>query len=212
MLETPKIRNAERSKDTILEAATSLFAQHGFEATTIQVIAEVAGVARGTPSYFFGSKEKLFQAVLERESQKATLVIPNTLEHLGIDPLGATLSPDVFISVLVDTYLDFLDTNPKFLRLIQWTALERPQLMQGVQNHWQTILQANHAARMVWSDASQEDIKQLTLSVIGICSFHFFFGDVIGQHLGIEPRTPAFLQKRKEHIKLFLLAALQGIH
>jgi TetR/AcrR family transcriptional regulator len=206
MLETPKLRNADRSKDTILQAATSLFSQHGFEATTMQMVAEKASVARGTPSYFFVSKEKLFQAVLERESQKATLVVPDTLEQLG-----SNSSPEMFISILVDTYLDFLNDNPTFLRLIQWTALERPQLMQDVNNHWQTILQANQAARMVWVNASEDDIKHLTLSVIGMCSFHFFFGDVIGQHLDINPNTAEFLQKRKEHIRLFLLSALKGI-
>jgi TetR/AcrR family transcriptional regulator len=206
MLETPKLRDADRSKDTILASATALFAQNGFKATTMHMIAETANVARGTPSYFFQSKEKLFQAVLERESQKATLVVPSTLAQLGSHP-----DPERFISILVDTYLDFLHDNPTFLRLIQWTALEHPQLIKDVNHHWQTILQANQAARMVWTNASEDDLKHLTLSVIGMCSFHFFFGDVIGQHLDIEPNTPEFLQKRKEHVKLFLRSTLKGI-
>jgi TetR/AcrR family transcriptional regulator len=201
-----KIRDAERSKEAILESANQVFAQKGFEATTIQMIAEAASVARGTPSYFFGSKEKLFQAVLERESQSAKLVVPSTLEQLGSTP-----EPQVFISVLVDFYLDFLASHPRYLRLIQWTALERSHLMQDVQSHWQTILQANQAASMIWTTTSNpEDIKHLTLSVIGMCTFHFFFGDVIGPHLEINPRDPAFLQARKDHLKLFLTAALRG--
>ncbi len=206
MTESPKSRNAEYSKQTILAVATLLFSQHGFEATTMQMIAEAASLARGTPSYFFKSKEKLFQAVLEHESQKATLVVPQVLEKLGQNP-----NPETFISLLVDTYLDFLEANPTFLRLIQWTALEHPQLIQHVQNHWQSILQASQAARMVWISASHEDIKQLTLTVIGMCSFHFFFGEVIGQHLDIQANSANFLQQRKNHIKQFLLAALKGI-
>ena len=206
MINTLKIRDAERSKEAILESATYIFAQKGFEATTIQMIAETASVARGTPSYFFGSKEKLFQAVLERESQSAKRVVPDSLKQLGENP-----EPQVFISVLVDFYLDFLEGHPRYLRLIQWTALERPQFMKDVQSHWQTILQANQAASMIWVNTSNpEDIKHLTLSVIGMCTFHFFFGDVIAPHLEINLHDQAFLQSRKNHLKLFLTAAFRG--
>jgi TetR/AcrR family transcriptional regulator len=207
MTKIPKSRDAVSSKEAILEASTQLFAQKGFEATTIGMIAETAGVARGTPSYFFGSKEKLFQAVLERESQSAKLVIPASFEQLQ-----GNLEPQVLISVLVDFYLDFLASHPRYLRLLQWTALERPQLMQDVQSHWQTMIQANQAVSMIWSTASNpEDIKHLTLSVIGMCSFHFFFGDVIAPHLDINPHDETFLQARKDHLKLFLTAALRGM-
>ena len=133
-------------------------------------------------------------------------MVPQALEQLSSNP-----SPEAFIALLIDTYLDFLNSNPRFLRLIQWTALERPELIKNVQNHWQTILQANHAARMVWTTASDDDIKHLTLSVIGICTFHFFFGGVIKYHLGIEPSHPTFLAIRKAHVKQLLLAALKGV-
>lgn len=197
-----KTRDAERSKQIILASASHLFSRHGFEATTMQMIAETAGVARGTPSYFFKSKGNLFQSVLEFESQNATLVVPQIKVQLKTNS-----DPERFISLLVDTSMDFLNANPTFLRLIQWTALERPQLIQNVHNHWQTILQAND---LIWIHASEDDIKHLTLSVIGMCSFHFFFGEVLKYHLDIEPDQAQFLQNRKTHIKQLLIAAFKG--
>src|SRR5918911_4763660 len=61
-----KVRDAERSREAILAAAERLFAERGYEATTLQEIGAAAGLSRGTPSYFFGSKEQLYMDVLRR--------------------------------------------------------------------------------------------------------------------------------------------------
>ena len=61
-----KERNAARSREAILDAAEELFALHGYDGTSLNQVGTQAGVSRGTPGYFFGSKEALYQAVLER--------------------------------------------------------------------------------------------------------------------------------------------------
>lgn len=50
-------RNKERVRDALIDAAFELFASEGFEATTIDAIAEKAGVARRTFFRYFPSKE-----------------------------------------------------------------------------------------------------------------------------------------------------------
>ena len=54
------------TKDRILDAAESLFMEHGFEATSLRAITAAAGVNLASVNYHFGSKEELFQAVLTR--------------------------------------------------------------------------------------------------------------------------------------------------
>ena len=54
------------TKDRILDAAESLFMEHGFEATTLRSITAAAAVNLAAVNYHFGSKEELFQAVLTR--------------------------------------------------------------------------------------------------------------------------------------------------
>ena len=54
------------TKDRILDAAESLFMEHGFEATSLRSITATAGVNLAAVNYHFGSKEELFQAVLTR--------------------------------------------------------------------------------------------------------------------------------------------------
>jgi AcrR family transcriptional regulator len=54
------------TKDRILDAAESLFMEHGYEATSLRAITSGAGVNLASVNYHFGSKEELFQAVLTR--------------------------------------------------------------------------------------------------------------------------------------------------
>jgi AcrR family transcriptional regulator len=50
----------------LLSAATKLFAQKGFDRTTVQEIVEAAGVTKGALYHYFGSKEELLQEVYAR--------------------------------------------------------------------------------------------------------------------------------------------------
>jgi AcrR family transcriptional regulator len=55
-----------QSPGLILDAAEDLFAEHGFDATTIKQIGAAAGVNPALIYYYFGSKEGLYHALLER--------------------------------------------------------------------------------------------------------------------------------------------------
>ena len=59
-------RDAARTRKAILDAAEALFAERGFDAASLADIGRQAGVSRGAPNYFFGSKVNLYRAVLER--------------------------------------------------------------------------------------------------------------------------------------------------
>jgi len=52
----------ERTKQRIVEAALELFREHGYEATTMRMVAEAAGVSLGNAYYYFKSKDLLLQA------------------------------------------------------------------------------------------------------------------------------------------------------
>ena len=54
----------ERTKQRILDAAARLLADKGYEATTLDDVAEVARVSKGTIYYNFASKEDIFWAVV----------------------------------------------------------------------------------------------------------------------------------------------------
>src|SRR5271167_5053736 len=69
--ETRRRRKAERPQE-ILEAAFTEFARNGYAVTTLDQIAERAGVTKGTIYVYFESKEHLFISMV-RELMKVTL-------------------------------------------------------------------------------------------------------------------------------------------
>jgi AcrR family transcriptional regulator len=120
-----KIRDADRTRRQVLDAAEALFARRGFEAASLADIGEAAGVSRGTPSYFFGSKEQLYQAVLERMSADRTAAL-----EPAFAPLVAWARADEPEEALADVlersvrgYLEFLRGRPAFVDLIEREAL-----------------------------------------------------------------------------------------
>jgi len=58
------IREVSRAK--IVETALELFAQHGYEATSVRMIAQAAGIAQGLLYNYFASKEALLATVVQQ--------------------------------------------------------------------------------------------------------------------------------------------------
>src|SRR6185312_14366001 len=61
-------KNVERGRATrahVVEVATRLFAEHGYDGTSIETVQASAGVSRGSLYHHFPGKEALFWAVLE---------------------------------------------------------------------------------------------------------------------------------------------------
>src|SRR5687767_2430630 len=95
-------RDAARSREAILDAAEVLFAAQGFATTSLQEIGERAGVSRGTPGYFFGSKEALYRAVLERAFVAARAAVHQVPMHAA----AAGVSPEDVLAAGIGAYLD----------------------------------------------------------------------------------------------------------
>jgi AcrR family transcriptional regulator len=53
------------TRDRILEAARTTFAEHGFDAATVRAIAAEAGVDPALVLHYFGTKQRLFMAAIE---------------------------------------------------------------------------------------------------------------------------------------------------
>ena len=90
---------SQDTKTRILDAAESLFMEHGFEATSLRQLTTAAGVNLAAVNYHFGTKEELFQAVLTRRldpMNQERIDLLDELEreaggqpaHLREDPLG----------------------------------------------------------------------------------------------------------------------------
>ena len=68
---TPRDERRRRTEANILDAARELFADLGFERTTIRAVAARAGVDPALVMQYYGSKEQLFAAAARRTKQSS---------------------------------------------------------------------------------------------------------------------------------------------
>src|SRR5450432_4029 len=80
------------TKTRILDAAESLFMEHGFEATSLRSLTAAAGVNLAAVNYHFGTKEELFEAVLTRRldpmNQERVELLDQLERNSAPDPLS----------------------------------------------------------------------------------------------------------------------------
>lgn len=62
---TSRAAQGRATRDQLIEVATRLFAEHGYEDTSIEAVLAAAGVSRGALYHHFAGKDALFQAVVE---------------------------------------------------------------------------------------------------------------------------------------------------
>src|SRR5215218_8262225 len=83
----------------IMEAAEELFAAKSFAGTSVRDISEAAGVNLAMISYYFGSKEKLMEAMFKHKGEHFRFQLQNLIED---DSLSSFQKLEKFI----DDYLD----------------------------------------------------------------------------------------------------------
>src|SRR6201986_2635082 len=75
-------------RDQLIEGATRLFAEHGYEGTSIEAVLPPAGVSRGALYHHFAGKEALFEAVVSAVSEQVTVDLTEAVRGCA-DPLDA---------------------------------------------------------------------------------------------------------------------------
>ena len=95
----------------IIEAAEKLFASKGFNGTSVRDIAEAAGVNLAMISYYFGSKEKLFETMFAYRSDFFKLQLESMLENKELEPMQK-------MEQLIDQYIERLTNQQCFHRIM----------------------------------------------------------------------------------------------
>ena len=61
---TKRAAQGRATRDQLIEVATGLFAEHGYEGTSIEAVLAAAGMSRGALYYHFAGKDALFEAIV----------------------------------------------------------------------------------------------------------------------------------------------------
>jgi TetR/AcrR family transcriptional regulator len=184
-------------KEEILDVATRLFAERGYEGTSMNDVAERVGMRKASLFYHFATKDALYEAVLDRLVASLQMALEAIYVSSGTyqDRLDA----------VTDTVVTLLSSHPYAARLLlreamDWGPVIRGKLLERIL----LVLEAGAA----WLRAGQEqgafvegDPKQLVLSSIGLHFLPFALGQLVEKYMGTGVFDEAFVSARAKALK-----------
>jgi AcrR family transcriptional regulator len=130
-------RDAERTRTELLDVATEEFADRGYSGARVDEIAARTRTTKRMIYYYFGGKEQLYLAVLERAYSEIRAA-ERTADVDHLDPMAA-------VRRLAEVTFDHHEAHPAFIKLV------------GVENA-QQAKHMNHVARLVDLNSSAVDL------------------------------------------------------
>lgn len=95
----------------IIETAEKLFADRGYDGTSVRNIAEEAGINVAMISYYFGSKEKLLEALFSYRAEGTTQKLVSMLTNKVLNPLEK-------VNMMIEYYIDKFYTQTSFHKIM----------------------------------------------------------------------------------------------
>lgn len=106
----------------ILEVAETLFAEKGFDGTSIRDIAKEAKINIAMVSYYFGSKEKLLESLV--------LFKTSGLKERLVSLIDENLEPIEKINKLIALYINRIDCNKGIYRVIHFELASKKRVLE----------------------------------------------------------------------------------
>ena len=196
------------TRDNILRAAISIFAENGFAGARVEKISKAACSTDRMIYYYFGSKERLFVAVLERIYKE----LGDAEASLDLSGLDADQALREIIRFTWNHYL----SHPEML-----TLLGNENLHQGKHlSRSKGVRQLSFPLLAILSEVLERGVKQkifragvdATDLYIAMCALGYFYLSnrfTLSAFLGVELMAPAALNNWREVIESVILRFVQ---
>jgi len=189
---------AKPRKEEILDVATRLFAERGYEGTSMNDVAERVGMRKASLFYHFATKDALYEAVLDR----LVASLQSALEAIYV----SSGTYEARLDAITETLVTVLSSHPYAARLLLREAMDWGPVIRGgkLLDRILLVLEAGAA----WTRAGQEqgafvegDAKQMVLSSIGLHFLPFALGHLVERYMGTDVFDETFVAARMKALK-----------
>ncbi|CAN5595903.1 TetR family transcriptional regulator [soil metagenome] len=113
----------------IIETAEQLFAERGFDGTSVRDIADEAGINVAMISYYFGSKEKLMEALFELRVGSVKMRIESLIKDESLSSIEK-------VNMLIDEHIERVMLKPCFQKVMQGVLVtnKNPAILKAANN------------------------------------------------------------------------------
>jgi TetR/AcrR family transcriptional regulator len=185
----PRTRDPEGTRKRILDAAEKEFATHGFAATKVRDIAKRASINVRMLYHYFGDKDELYRAILQRQ----VAVTPN-MPPPGTEPMGEQLG----------RMFRYMTTHSDWVRLTLWESLEYgedPVVDEKARRERMTTGVPQLRAEGVAGQIDPEfDPEMLLIAMLAVASYPAAFTPSVRMITGLNPSSRRFKQRYAEFL------------
>jgi AcrR family transcriptional regulator len=182
-------------RERLIEAARQLFASAGYDATSVRDITSRARANLGAITYYFGSKEALYHAVIERFATPVADLIAAVAAEGG-PPLDR-------LAKCVRVFMDHIWQHPEMPRvMMREMASDRP-----LPDPVAKVIRRNIESftRIIGQGQADGSIRQgpphlMAMSIAGLPLFHALAAKAVRQVVGADPADPAVRAMIADHI------------
>lgn len=199
-------RQPERTRQRILEAATFIFARYGPAGARVDDIVRMARVNKRMVYHYFGSKERLYEAVLRQRYDQVAREEADVAAEFG--------SPKEQIESLIRHYFNFLDRHPQYVALLTWENLNEARGLDSaklgnvknpIQSHFERVIEEGIRMKVFRKDISAQ---QLLISCYALCFYYFSNQHTLSRILGVNLAGKAMKKERLNHVVELVLGGI----
>ena len=196
----------------IMETAEILFAEKGFNGTSVRDIAEKANVNLAMVSYYFGSKDKLLEALFNYRGEYLKLKLENIIEDKKLNSLEK-------INLLIDHYVDKVMSQQCFSRIMvreqvmNHTGITAELIFQMKKRNQELITRLIHQGQKKGEFKKNIDIPLMMVTMIGtgnnmVATQHYYRQINNLQSMSEEEFQKHIKKKLSQHVKKIFKAIL----
>jgi AcrR family transcriptional regulator len=196
----------------IIDTAEQLFADKGFEGTSVRDIAEEAGINVAMISYYFGSKEKLLETLFALRAEGTVQKLEAMLKDKVMNPLQK-------VNVMIDYYIDKFQKQHCFYKILmrEQVAIQRTTTYELIhhfkQRNQQLVKQLIHEGQKSGEFSKNVDVPMLMTMLIGttghlMATQHFYREINNLQDMPDEQFQKLIKKKLSAHLKFLFKATL----
>lgn len=199
-------RDADRSKEQILQAAENAFAEKGFYGARVDEIADGANINKRMLYAYFGDKEALYKQVLFRVYAR--------MEAVEKELTSYAYSGEQLIREIIKVYFAFLKTDKNFVRILMWENLNQGKYLQEMESdrikrstiqYFVSELEAGKAEGIFRMDM---DPWHTALSLITICFANFSNQYTLSKLFGRNLADEELIEERRKYTTDMMLSYL----
>ncbi len=201
-----QVRDPEATKAQILDAAEEEFARYGLNGAKTEAIAARTGVTKAMLYYYFGSKESLYQAVIQRPA----LQLVEKMQHMPLDEMSPTEALVAFVKAAIAFEVAYPHRQMLWFNEAVQNKGEYFKQYGGWGTNFKSLFNLLERG-MADGSFRQMDTFLAGLMVIGVIAFYFTTYENV-KHIvpDRDLRSPEMIEKHTQEAIDFILAGIRN--